>query len=245
MEPSSRPTSCTGQHTSQGLQGVPTQLHKAPTSLNEIHTLLIGLQFQIAALNKKFQEKIKDIQTMVEEVNQIVARAPREDEQPNTPEQTKPAQTDVEQTPQAFIGLPKTVSIEDTKPNTSRRTCWDSSSSTEEKSTLTWPVSISATSSHPCTMPGSLRGLTPSTNIGTTPSIQVKAPDPFKGIIGSKAKQWMAQVVGWMKLNWGQFAREEDVIMYFLINMEGPAATWALPHMAMFGTNKATINNID
>jgi hypothetical protein len=42
-----------------------------------------------------------------------------------------------------------------------------------------------------------------------------------------------------------QFETEEDVITYLLVNMEGTASAWALPHLANIGTNKATIRTVD
>ncbi|CEL62962.1 hypothetical protein RSOLAG1IB_12616 [Rhizoctonia solani AG-1 IB] len=38
-----------------------------------------------------------------------------------------------------------------------------------------------------------------------------------------------------------QFDTEEDVVTFLLVNMEGTAAAWALPHLANIGTPKATI----
>jgi hypothetical protein len=73
----------------------------------------------------------------------------------------------------------------------------------------------------------------------------VKAPEPFKGGSGTEAKQWMARMSGWLRLSVTQFETEEDVITYLLVNMEGSASAWALPHLANIGTNKATIRTVD
>jgi hypothetical protein len=42
-----------------------------------------------------------------------------------------------------------------------------------------------------------------------------------------------------------QFETEEDVITFLLVNMEGSASAWALPHLANIGTNKATIRSVN
>jgi hypothetical protein len=71
--------------------------------------------------------------------------------------------------------------------------------------------------------------------------IKVKAPEPFKGGSGTEAKQWLARMNGWLRLSATQFNTEEDVVTFLLVNMEGTASSWALPHLANMGSNKATI----
>jgi hypothetical protein len=51
----------------------------------------------------------------------------------------------------------------------------------------------------------------------------------------------MACMNGWLRLSATQFDTEEDVVTFLLVNMEGTASAWALPHLANAGTNKATI----
>ncbi|CEL60249.1 hypothetical protein RSOLAG1IB_09472 [Rhizoctonia solani AG-1 IB] len=41
-----------------------------------------------------------------------------------------------------------------------------------------------------------------------------------------------------------QFDTDEDVITFLLVNMEGTASAWALPHLANIGTEKATIKTV-
>ncbi|CCO36588.1 hypothetical protein BN14_10729 [Rhizoctonia solani AG-1 IB] len=50
---------------------------------------------------------------------------------------------------------------------------------------------------------------------------------------------------GWLRLSVTQFETEEDVITYLLVNMEGSASAWALPHLAKLGTDKATIRTVN
>ncbi|CCO32326.1 hypothetical protein BN14_06385 [Rhizoctonia solani AG-1 IB] len=76
---------------------------------------------------------------------------------------------------------------------------------------------------------------------GTLKPIKVKAPEPFKGGTGTEAKQWLACMNGWLRLSATQFNTEEDVVTFLLVNMEGAASSWALPHLANMGSNRATI----
>jgi hypothetical protein len=55
----------------------------------------------------------------------------------------------------------------------------------------------------------------------------------------------MARMSGWLRLSVTQFETEEDVITYLLVNMEGSASAWALPHLANLGTDKATIKTVN
>ncbi|CCO33353.1 hypothetical protein RSOLAG1IB_11210 [Rhizoctonia solani AG-1 IB] len=80
---------------------------------------------------------------------------------------------------------------------------------------------------------------------GMIKPIKVKAPEPFKGGTGTEAKQWVARMSGWLRLSATQFDTNEDVVTFLLVNMEGPAAAWALPHLANIGTPKATITTVD
>ncbi|CCO37870.1 hypothetical protein BN14_12030 [Rhizoctonia solani AG-1 IB] len=41
-----------------------------------------------------------------------------------------------------------------------------------------------------------------------------------------------------------QFDTDKDVITFLLVNMEGAASAWALPHLANIGTDKATIKTV-
>ncbi|CCO35395.1 Retrotransposon-derived protein PEG10 AltName: Full=Embryonal carcinoma differentiation regulated protein [Rhizoctonia solani AG-1 IB] len=76
---------------------------------------------------------------------------------------------------------------------------------------------------------------------GTLKPIKVKAPEPFKGGTGTEAKQWLARMNGWLCLSATQFNSEEDIVTFLLVNMEGTASAWALPHLANMGNNRATI----
>ncbi|CEL56620.1 hypothetical protein RSOLAG1IB_07945 [Rhizoctonia solani AG-1 IB] len=52
-------------------------------------------------------------------------------------------------------------------------------------------------------------------------------------------------MMGWLMISGSQFANNKDVIMFLLINMEGTAAAWALPHIALIGEKRAFIKKPD
>ncbi|CCO35816.1 Retrotransposon-derived protein PEG10 AltName: Full=Embryonal carcinoma differentiation regulated protein [Rhizoctonia solani AG-1 IB] len=81
--------------------------------------------------------------------------------------------------------------------------------------------------------------------LGALTKVKVKAPKPYKGGIGADAKQWLAQMMGWLTISGSQFASNKDEIMFLLINMEGSAATWTLPHIALIGEKRAVIKTPD
>ncbi|CCO37971.1 hypothetical protein BN14_12132 [Rhizoctonia solani AG-1 IB] len=81
--------------------------------------------------------------------------------------------------------------------------------------------------------------------LGALTKVKVKAPEPYKGGIGADAKQWLARMMGWLTISGSQFASNKDIIMFLLINMEGTAAAWALPHIALIGEKRAVIKTPD
>ncbi|CCO33942.1 hypothetical protein RSOLAG1IB_11467 [Rhizoctonia solani AG-1 IB] len=81
--------------------------------------------------------------------------------------------------------------------------------------------------------------------LGALTKVKVKAPEPYKGGIGADAKQWLACMMGWLTISGSQFANNKDIIMFLLINMEGAAAGWALPHIALIGEKRAVIKTPD
>jgi hypothetical protein len=102
-----------------------------------------------------------------------------------------------------------------------------------------------ATSLGASAIPISPIGRSPSRTLGgTLKPIKVKAPEPFKGGSGTEAKQWLARMNGWLRLSATQFNTEEDVVTFLLVNMEGTASSWALPHLANMGSNRATITTV-
>ncbi|CCO35741.1 Retrotransposable element Tf2 155 kDa protein type 1 [Rhizoctonia solani AG-1 IB] len=186
------------------------------------------------------KEATKDVRTTVENISQQVDVIAGKVEAPRTPEQSHPVQT-IDETPRAGTSGKQRVKLEEPAQ------IWHSLLSEDESEPEADPAVKSNTSkiraaSIPLVPITRSASRTPG---GSTKPIKVKAPEPFKGGSGTEAKQWMARMSGWLRLSVTQFETEEDVITYLLVNMEGTASAWALPHLANIGTNKATIRTVN
>ncbi|CCO35834.1 Retrotransposable element Tf2 155 kDa protein type 2 [Rhizoctonia solani AG-1 IB] len=179
---------------------------------------------------------------MVENISQQVNIIAGKVDKPRTPDQGNPATT-VDQTPRPGPSKKQWVKLE---PPANIE--WHSvHSDKESKGEDPAPVpGTSKTPAHAATiLIGAASRSLSRTPGGTLKPIKVKAPKPFKGGTGTEAKQWAAQMSGWLRLSATQFKKEEDVITFLLVNMEGSASAWALPHLANIGTDKATIKTVD
>ncbi|CEL56730.1 hypothetical protein RSOLAG1IB_11998 [Rhizoctonia solani AG-1 IB] len=178
---------------------------------------------------------------MVKETNQIVTRAPA------TPEKTT-AGKDVHQTPRPFSlfdnpssSLAAAAAIN--PAGTTRQALPHFALPTNPVKPP--PSSHSAASSRRTSRsPSPIQASTVPTP-GALTKVKVKAPEPYKGGIGADAKQWLARMMRWLTISRSQFASNKDIIMFLLINMEGTAAAWALPHIALIGEKKAVIKTPD
>ncbi|CCO35826.1 hypothetical protein BN14_09946 [Rhizoctonia solani AG-1 IB] len=102
-----------------------------------------------------------------------------------------------------------------------------------------------ATSLGASTIPVGPIGRSPSrTPGGSLKPIKVKALEPFKGGTRTEAKQWLARMNRWLRLSATQFNTEEDVVTFLLVNMEGTALSWVLPHLANMGTAERKITSL-
>ncbi|CCO37237.1 Retrotransposon-derived protein PEG10 AltName: Full=Embryonal carcinoma differentiation regulated protein [Rhizoctonia solani AG-1 IB] len=251
MATNSRPASCNSnrdpsvggilqeadQNEALGIQGA---------SLESIQRLVILLTGQVASLSQQIRDRdqeFQDLRAMVEETNQAVTRAG-----PSTPE-VKPAGTDVHQTPKAF-------GLWDNKPNPALATAATiNPAGTSQRALPSFalpsnpikppPSSHSITSSRRSSCSRSPLSASTAPTLGALTKVKVKAPEPYKGGIGADAKQWLARMMGWLTISGSQFASNKDIIMFLLINMEGTAAAWALPHIALIGEKKAVIKTPD
>ncbi|CEL63616.1 hypothetical protein RSOLAG1IB_10899 [Rhizoctonia solani AG-1 IB] len=180
---------------------------------------------------------------MVEETNQAVTQAG-----PSTPE-VKPAGMDVHQTPRAF-------GLWDNKPNPAlATTATINPAGTSQQALPSFalpsnpvkqpPSNHSTTSSQRSSCSCSPLHASTAPTLGALTKVKVKAPEPYKGGIGADAKQWLAHMMGWLTISGSQFANNKDIIMFLLINMEGAAAAWALPHIALIGEKRAVIKTSD
>ncbi|CCO33571.1 Retrotransposon-derived protein PEG10 AltName: Full=Embryonal carcinoma differentiation-regulated protein [Rhizoctonia solani AG-1 IB] len=254
MATSSRPSSALGQHLDQGVP-IPagTTLHQGPATLDEICNLLHFFGDAISELTQRIstnEEVTRDVRTTVENISQQVDNIAAKVNKPRTPEQAHPV-SQVDKTPRATTSATgKKVTIAPANPiqpwyRTHTPATDDEGFSLfdapDVKPLIPTPTS-QATSLGASAIPIGPTGQSPSrTPGGTLKPIKVKAPEPFKGGSGTEAKQWLARMNGWLRLSVTQFNSEEDVVTFLLVNMEGSALAWALPHLANMGSNRATI----
>ncbi|KAF8755939.1 hypothetical protein RHS01_04996 [Rhizoctonia solani] len=76
-------------------------------------------------------------------------------------------------------------------------------------------------------------------------TVKVDHPDAFKGKIGSEAKQWLTQMLAWVRLNQRQFPSDMEVLSFLLMNMTEAAGAWAHPHLDQLGSHRALIQTVD
>ncbi|CCO37516.1 Retrotransposon-derived protein PEG10 AltName: Full=Embryonal carcinoma differentiation-regulated protein [Rhizoctonia solani AG-1 IB] len=238
MATSSRPSSALGQHLDQGIPTpAGTTTHQGPATLDEIRDLLHFFGDAISELTRRIstnEEVTRDVRTTVENISQQVDNIAAKVNEPRTPEQAHPV-SQVDKTPRATTSATgKKVTIAPADPirpwyRTHTPATDDEGFSLfdapDVKPLIPTPTS-QATSLGASAIP-----------IGPTG----RSPKPFKGGSGTEAKQWLARMNGWLRLSATQFNSEEDVVIFLLVNMEGTALAWALPHLANMGSNRATI----
>ncbi|CCO34613.1 Retrotransposon-derived protein PEG10 AltName: Full=Embryonal carcinoma differentiation-regulated protein [Rhizoctonia solani AG-1 IB] len=240
-----QPTAPTGQPQYQGF-GTPIGeaiTHPGSMPLDDVRDMLNQLILSVSELSVRVaetEEATKDVRTTVKNISQQVDVIAGKVDGPRTPDQGHPVRT-VDETPQAGTAKQRvkleepaqiwhSLLLED-ESKAKGATPTDKANSSRIRATSI-PL-VSATRSASQTPGGSIK------------PIKVKAPKPFKGGTGTEAKQWMARMSGWLQLSVTQFENEEDVITFLLVNMEGTASAWALPHLGYIGTDKATIRTVD
>ncbi|CCO35745.1 Retrotransposon-derived protein PEG10 AltName: Full=Embryonal carcinoma differentiation-regulated protein [Rhizoctonia solani AG-1 IB] len=235
-----------GQHQHQGLVSPfgEAPSHPGSTTLDDVRDLLHRLITAVSELTTRVtetEEATKDVRVTVESISQQVDIIAGKVDGPRTPDQGNSVRT-VDETPRVGATGKQRVKLEE--PARIWHSLLSEDESEAEGVTPAAKPSTSRTraASIPLTQITRSASRTPG---GTTKPIKVKAPEPFKGGSGTEAKQWMARMSGWLRLSVTQFETEEDVITYLLVNMEGAASAWALPHLANLGTDKATIRTVD
>ncbi|CCO37086.1 Retrotransposon-derived protein PEG10 AltName: Full=Embryonal carcinoma differentiation-regulated protein [Rhizoctonia solani AG-1 IB] len=244
--PSQLPTA-PGQHQHQGLG---TSFGEAPShqgsmTLDDICDLLQHLGTAIAELTQRVaenEEARKDVRSTVENISQVVnSIAEKVNQPPRTPPQAQPVHT-VNKTPRPGPSGKQRVKLEPPANIEWRAISSEEESEAEDPAPTSRTSRIKPrTSSVPLATAARSASRMPG---GTIKPIKVKAPEPFKGGSGTEAKQWAARMSGWLRLSMSQFNTDEDVITFLLVNMEGAASAWALPHLANIGTDKATIKTV-
>ncbi|CCO37169.1 Retrotransposon-derived protein PEG10 AltName: Full=Embryonal carcinoma differentiation-regulated protein [Rhizoctonia solani AG-1 IB] len=244
MATPAQPTATLGQSQHQGLLSPfgETSTHPGSTTLDDVRDLLHRLITAVSDLTTRVaetEEATKDVRVTVESISQQVDIIAGKIDEPRTPEKANPVRT-VDETPRAGTMGKQRVKIEEPAP------VWHSLISEDESETETTTRAGNTSRIRAASIPLNPVSRSASrTPGGSTKPIKVKAPEPFKGGSGTEAKQWMARMSGWLRLSVTQFETEEDVITYLLVNMEGAASAWALPHLANLGTEKATIRTVN
>ncbi|CCO32583.1 Retrotransposon-derived protein PEG10 AltName: Full=Embryonal carcinoma differentiation regulated protein [Rhizoctonia solani AG-1 IB] len=244
MAAPSQPTTTLGQPQHQGLISPFGEALANPgsTTLDDIRDLLNRLILSVSELSVRVaetEEATKDVQTTVENISQQVDNIAGKINEPRTPDQGNPL-TAVDQTPRPGTSANQRVKLEPPANVEWHSIHSDKESEAENPQPTPKPqeraaiISIGAASRSLSRTPG-----------GTLKPIKVKAPEPFKGGSGTEAKQWAARMSGWLRLSATQFEKEEDIVTFLLVNMEGTALAWVLPHLANIGTDKATIRTVD
>ncbi|CCO37613.1 Retrotransposable element Tf2 155 kDa protein type 1 [Rhizoctonia solani AG-1 IB] len=254
MATPSQPTSAAGQHLDQGIPTpAGTTAHQGPATLDEIRDLLHFFGDAISELTRRIsqnEEVTRDVRTTVENISQQVDSIATKVNEPRTPEQANPVQS-VDETPRATTSTTgKRVTIAPTDPIRPWFRPQTPGTDDEGFSLFDGPdikPLIPAPTSRSTSLGASAIPIRPTerspsrTPGGTLKPIKVKAPEPFKGGSGTEAKQWLARMNGWLRLSATQFNSEEDVVTFLLVNMEGSASAWALPHLANMDWNDAAL----
>lgn len=250
----SQPASASGQYLNQGIPTpVGTAAHQGPATLDEICNLLHFFGDAISKLTQRIsqnEEVTKEVRTTVKNISQQVNNIATKVNEPRTPEQAHPIQQ-VDKTPRATTSATgKRVTTAPTNPiqpwfrpqtpgtDDKGFSLFDAP---DVKPLIPTPAPCASSlgaSAIPVGPTGQSLSRTPG---GTLKAIKVKALEPFKRGSGTKAKQWLARMNGWLHLSATQFNTEEDVVTFLLVNMEGTVSSWALPHLANMGSNRATI----
>ncbi|CEL54606.1 hypothetical protein RSOLAG1IB_11694 [Rhizoctonia solani AG-1 IB] len=243
MATPSQPAVTSGQSQHQGFSAPfgEALAHPGSTTMDDLRDLLHRLISSISELSTRVaetEEATKDVRATVENISQQVDIIAGKVDKPRIPEKGNPVPT-VDQTPRPGPKEKQRVKLEPPANLEWHSIHSDDESEHEDPAPAANPVrattiSIGAASRSLSRTPG-----------GTLKPLKVKAPEPFKGGTGTEAKQWSARMSGWLRLSATQFEREEDVITFLLVNMEGAASAWALPHLANIGTDKATIKTVD
>ncbi|CCO36955.1 Retrotransposon-derived protein PEG10 AltName: Full=Embryonal carcinoma differentiation-regulated protein [Rhizoctonia solani AG-1 IB] len=246
MATPAQPTTTLGQPQHQGLVSPfgETPAHPGSTTLDDVRDLLHRLITAVSKLTTRVtetEEATKDVRVTVESISQQVNIIAGKVDEPRTPEQGNPIQT-VDKTPQAGTTGKHRVKLKEPAQIWHSLLLEDKSEAEDATPAAKPSTSGIRAASIPLNQTTRSASQTPG---GTTKPIKVKAPEPFKGGSGTEAKQWMARMSGWLRLSVTQFETKEDVITFLLVNMEGSALAWALPHLANIGTDKATIRSVD
>ncbi|QRW24430.1 Retrotransposable element Tf2 protein [Rhizoctonia solani] len=214
-------------------------------SLSQAISLILGLQNQVLRLERELEETkeaTKEAQDWMGAVNQALACVEARGGAPHTPEDRKPPA--VEATPRP---LPKTNPIP--APSTPL-VAWANPS--KAPPTFAQPTPVRAPPrgyTPPPPLPIQLRSPQvpqPAAPVAAYQAlVKVDHPDAYTGKIGNKARQWLTQMLAWVRLNQRMFPTDQEVLLFLLINMKDVAGAWAHPHLNQLGSHRALIQTVD
>ncbi|GAB1523831.1 hypothetical protein RhiTH_006981 [Rhizoctonia solani] len=75
--------------------------------------------------------------------------------------------------------------------------------------------------------------------------VKVDHPNAYTGKIGSKAKQWLTQMLAWTRLNSRMFPTDQEVLSFLLMNMKDSAGAWAHSHLNQLRSHWAIIKMVE
>ncbi|GAB1518709.1 hypothetical protein RhiTH_001773 [Rhizoctonia solani] len=223
------------------------KLNMGEVSLEQVIRLLWGVQSQLDCLKNKFSkqtEAINKTQLIVEGISQAVnglAARIGNIPGPRTLEDTKPPP--VKETPRP---LPKTKPLQEAiHPAFQGPTC--SIPGLYQPT----PVKLPIVPMSPLYLAHSIQMATPPPPALVTvappqfAAVKVDHLDPYKGKIGSEAKQWLTCMLAWVCLNQRMFPTQVETLSFLLMNMEDAAGAWAHPHLDLLGSHCTIIQNKD
>ncbi|KAF8752639.1 Retrotransposon gag protein [Rhizoctonia solani] len=228
-----------------------TSIEYGKVSLEQVTRLLLGLLGQVERLEQeiaKIKEARIETRTNVKNISQTVnvvkdGLKSLQSHGPRTPK--GPQVKAVEETPRP---LPKAKPI----GSTSGAPFW--SEAPKVLPSLAQPTPrrvapLQVPSPPPSPRLQSLIGKTappPLAPVAAYPApVKVDHPNAYTGKIGSKAKQWLTQMLAWTRLNLQMFPTNQEVLSFLLMNMKDSAGAWAHPHLNQLGSHQAIIQTVE
>ncbi|KAF8699970.1 hypothetical protein RHS03_06698, partial [Rhizoctonia solani] len=221
-------------------------------SLEHVIRLLWGLQSQVdqikqtlleqAKVNQEVWTNVKNILQAVNGVKDGLAQL-QHTQGPHTPEEQKPPA--VKETPrdastakpigkaQPFLGAPSPI-LSTGAPRHNPLTLFNPYPSSS------FPSGLAPAPQGPPPAPVVTLAQPP-----VPSTVKVDHPNAFKGKIGLEAKQWLTQMLAWVRLNQRQFPLDLEVLSFLLMNMTEAGRAWAHPHLDQLGSHCAIIQSVD
>ncbi|GAB1523840.1 hypothetical protein RhiTH_006990 [Rhizoctonia solani] len=229
--------------------GINNKYSVGEVSLKRVICLLWGVQGQLDRLKQKFGKQAKTIKetcSIIKSVSQTIdgleARVPQAP-QLSTLEDWKPPA--VKEIPQP---LPKT---KPTQEATLIHLAFKGPTRSIPGLCQPTPIKPVRPPMSPLYLAHSIQTPTPPPPAPVTATVpqfgavKVDHLDPYKGKIGSEAKQWLTCMLAWVWLNQRMFPTQVETLLFLLMNMDNTASAWAHPHLDLLGSHCAIIQTTD